>query len=391
MFDVHTHLNSDEYNSNLDELLKNTAKLDDNCYFLVSGYDLGSSIKSAELSKKYKNIYSSIGIHPSDCKRYRFDVLEDIKKLALDKKVVAIGEIGLDYYWDKEENIKELQRIWFKKQIELANELKLPIVIHTRDAVQDTYDILKDSSFKYPIILHCYNNSLEMTKLYLKMENVYFSFGGVLTFKNASNLREIIKIIPLNRILIETDAPYLSPVPYRGKLNLPEYIFLTLKEMSNILNIDINVIFSEDESCKWTNLELKIIAETTIQEETRVFDWLTIDLNKDNYTFSDDYFENNKTLVQNKLSDYNNLLAVRTKMDELHADYTNYGSVITETEYFKNEVKSVLSQYETLSTYQLDGLNGYNTRFTTYYPTSITDLSVPSDYEALNLHVGITL
>ena len=153
---------------------------------------------------------------------------------------------------------------------------------------------------------------------------------------------------------------------------------------------DINVIFSEDESSKWTNLELKIIAETTIQEETRVFDWLTIDLNKDNYTFSDDYFENNKTLVQNKLSDYNNLLAVRTKMDELHADYTNYGSVITETEYFKNEVKSVLSQYETLSTYQLDGLNGYNTRFTTYYPTSITDLSVPSNYEALNLHVGDT-
>ena len=138
----------------------------------------------------------------------------------------------------KEENIKELQRIWFKKQIELASELKLPIVIHTRDAVQDTYDILKDSSFKYPIILHCYNNSLEMTKLYLKMENVYFSFGGVLTFKNASNLREIIKVIPLNRILIETDAPYLSPVPYRGKLNLPEYIFLTLKEMSNILNIN---------------------------------------------------------------------------------------------------------------------------------------------------------
>lgn len=238
MFDVHTHLNSDEYNSNLDELLKNAAKLDNNFYFLVSGYDLDSSIKSVELSKKYKNIYSSVGIHPSDCKRYSFDVLEDIKKLVLDKKVVAIGEIGLDYYWDKEQNIKELQRIWFKKQIELASELKLPIVIHTRDAVQDTYDILKDSSFKYPIILHCYNNSLEMTKLYLKMENVYFSFGGVLTFKNASNLREIIKVIPLNRILIETDAPYLSPVPYRGKLNLPEYIFLTLKEMSNILNID---------------------------------------------------------------------------------------------------------------------------------------------------------
>lgn len=249
MFDVHTHLNSDEYNSNLYELLERVYKIDQHSYFLVSGYDLESSFKSVELSKKYNNIYSSVGIHPSDCKRYEISDLEKIKELAIDKKVVAIGEIGLDYYWDREEKIKELQRFWFKEQIKLANNLNLPIVIHSREAIQDTYDILNEASFQLPIILHCYNNSAEMTKLYLKMENVYFSFGGVLTFKNANNLREIIKLIPLNRILIETDAPYLTPVPYRGKLNLPEYIFFTLKEMAKIFGVEedkLNNILTEN-------------------------------------------------------------------------------------------------------------------------------------------------
>lgn len=241
MFDVHVHYNCKEIKDNINEELEICNNTFNNYFAIIPSWDFDSSKEAINISNNFKNLYACIGIHPSDCKRFEFDVLEKLKNLALNnKKVVSIGEIGLDFYWDKEKNIQDLQRIWFKKQIDLANELKLPIEIHTREAIQSTYDILSTYNVNVAVILHCYNASLEITKLYLKFKNIYFSFGGVLTFKNATNLKEIIKIIPLDRILIETDAPYLSPAPYRGKQNKPVYILETLKVMSELLNIELN-------------------------------------------------------------------------------------------------------------------------------------------------------
>ncbi len=241
MFDVHVHFNSNEIYDELETNIKEIKEtFNANYKAIVVGYDDKSNQRVIELINKFDFMYGAIGIHPSDCKNYDFSMLEKIKNEILEnKKIVAIGEIGLDFYWDKNKNVQELQRIWFEKQIELAKELNLPIEIHTRDAIQETFDIIKESKFKNNIILHCYNASIEITKEYLKMDNVYFSFGGVLTFKNSINVKNAFLMIPNDRILIETDAPYLSPVPYRGQLNRPVYIKETLKYMAELKKMSV--------------------------------------------------------------------------------------------------------------------------------------------------------
>lgn len=233
-FDSHSHYNDKAYDEDREEILQ--AIYENGITKTVTiGYNVEKSKKAIEIANRKEFVYATVGIHPSDIEKTEGEILaqiENIRKLALnDKKVVAIGEIGLDYYWEKEN--KELQKFAFIKQIELANELQLPIVIHSRDAIMDTIEILKSNYRpKYSGILHCCVLNKELIKTGLEA-GLYISFAGSITFKNTKNT-EIIKDIPNDRILIETDCPYLSPEPNRGKRNDSRNIIFTAKKIADI-------------------------------------------------------------------------------------------------------------------------------------------------------------
>lgn len=227
LIDTHTHIFDDKF-ENKEEIIKNA--LDNNVKkMIVVGYDKESSIKALELVKKYDFLYLSIGLHPSEVLKESDEDLSWMYEILKNEKVVAIGEIGLDYYWDK--SFKEEQKKYFKKQIEIAKEYNLPIIVHCRDAVQDCFDILKDESVEG--VMHCYSGSLEMAKEFVK-RGYYLGVGGVVTFKNAVEIKRIAKEIELTHILSETDCPYLAPTPYRGKRNEPAYVKYVVEEIAKI-------------------------------------------------------------------------------------------------------------------------------------------------------------
>lgn len=235
IFDTHIHLNDKKIYENLDfyiqdALNKGVKK------FLCVGYDLESSKIAIEIANKYHEVYASIGIIPTEYKQYNDDSINSLRKL-MDKsnKIVAIGEIGLDYYWEKEESVRTLQKKIFIEQIELANELNLPISIHCRDAYKDTLDILKKHTCIKKGIMHCFSGSLESAKEFIKL-GYLIAFGGVLTFKNSIKTKEVLQNIDLKDVVFETDAPYLAPTPFRGKINIPSYIVETVKYASSLLN-----------------------------------------------------------------------------------------------------------------------------------------------------------
>lgn len=227
LIDTHTHIFDDKF-ENKEEIIKNA--LDNNVKkMIVVGYDKESSIKALELVKKYDFLYLSIGLHPSEVLKESDEDLSWMYEILKNEKIVAIGEIGLDYYWDK--SFKEEQKKYFKKQIEIAKEYNLPIIVHCRDAVQDCFDILKDESVEG--VMHCYSGSLEMAKEFVK-RGYYLGVGGVVTFKNAVEIKRIAKEIELTHILSETDCPYLAPTPYRGKRNEPAYVKYVVEEIAKI-------------------------------------------------------------------------------------------------------------------------------------------------------------
>lgn len=232
-FDTHSHYNDEAYEEDRDEIIKAIYK-EGITKTTIIGYNLEKSKKAIELAEKNEFIYAAIGIHPSDIGKSKEEILlqiEKIKEMASNPKVVAIGEIGLDYHWEKE-NI-ELQKFAFIQQINLANELKLPIVIHSRDAIMDTIEILKGKETpKFLGILHCcvLNKDLIQTGL---NKGLYISFAGPITFKNTKNT-DLINIVPDNRLLIETDCPYLSPEPNRGKRNDSKNIKYTAQKIADI-------------------------------------------------------------------------------------------------------------------------------------------------------------
>ncbi len=235
IFDTHIHLNDKKIYENLDfyiqdALNKGVKK------FLCVGYDLESSKIAIEIANKYHEVYASIGIIPTEYKQYNDDSINNLRKL-MDKsnKIVAIGEIGLDYYWEKEESVRTLQKKIFIEQIELANELNLPISIHCRDAYKDTLDILKEHTCIKKGIMHCFSGSLESAKEFIKL-GYLIAFGGVLTFKNSIKTKEVLQNVDLKDVVFETDAPYLAPTPFRGKINIPSYIVETIKYASSLLN-----------------------------------------------------------------------------------------------------------------------------------------------------------
>ena len=184
------------------------------------------------MSEQYPFIYAAVGVHPSDTEELNEEKMAWLKEVSKKEKVVAIGEIGLDYYWPEPD--REIQKKWFIRQMELAQEVNLPVIIHSRDAAQDTIEILKQ--FPANGVIHCYSYTKESAKEFLKM-GYYFGIGGVLTFKNAKKLKEAVMEIPMDRILLETDSPYLAPEPNRGKRNSSLNIPYVVKELAQLKGI----------------------------------------------------------------------------------------------------------------------------------------------------------
>lgn len=217
-FDSHSHYNDEKFDEDREQILEEIYKAGVT-KVIVAGYDINSSKKAVDLSKKYKYIYAICGISPNDIAETENEIkqqIEQIEKIAQSTKIVGIGEIGLDYYWNKEN--KELQKKAFINQIKLADKMDLPIIIHTREAVMDTIQILKENIPKRKGVFHCCPLNIELVKEGLKL-GFYISLAGPITFKNSKNADEIIQMIPLEKMLIETDSPYLAPEPNRGTRN----------------------------------------------------------------------------------------------------------------------------------------------------------------------------
>ncbi len=229
IFDTHAHYDDSAFDSDRDLLLSLLPE-QGVCGVLNAGTNILSSKKSIELSKKYPYVYSAVGIHP-ECVSVSDTNLEILKDLSKDKKVIAVGEIGLDYHYSQEN--KNLQIDFFEKQILIANELSLPILVHDREAHMDTLNLLKNYQPKG--VVHCFSGSLEMAEEILKL-GMFIGVGGVVTFKNAKKLVQVVKEVPLESILLETDAPYMAPVPNRGKRCDSSYIKFTAQKIAEIKN-----------------------------------------------------------------------------------------------------------------------------------------------------------
>ena len=236
IIDTHTHIYDKQFENDFDDVMK---RIEDELEGIVSiGFDLESSLKSIELANRYSFVNAVIGVHPVDIKKYNDKVEKELERLALtEKKVVAIGEIGLDYHWM--EDPKDVQIAGFRKQMELAERVKKPVVIHAREALQDTLDVLKDYR-NVEGILHCYPGSLEAAKPFL--DRYYLGIGGTLTFKNNKKTKELVKELPLEKIVLETDCPYLTPVPFRGKRNEPVYTKYVAEEVARIKEISVEQV-----------------------------------------------------------------------------------------------------------------------------------------------------
>jgi TatD DNase family protein len=231
LFDTHVHLNADQYDEDLEDVIQRA--LDTGVKnMVVVGFDRSTITRAIELAEQYEFIYAAVGWHPVDAIDMTEEDLKWIESFTAHPKVVALGEMGLDYYWDK--SPKEVQKEVFRKQIRLAKKVKLPIIIHNRDATQDIIDILKEeNAAEVGGIMHCFGGSVEVAKECISM-NFYISLGGPVTFKNAKKPKEVAKEIPIQHLLIETDCPYLAPHPFRGKRNEPSYVSLVAKEIADL-------------------------------------------------------------------------------------------------------------------------------------------------------------
>ena len=230
--DSHCHVLKSEYED--PELIINNAFKSKIDKLIINGYDLDSSIEAVKLAKKYENVYAAIGIGPENIEIYSEDNYKVLKGLLSEKKVVAIGEIGLDYYWTKENKEKQLDV--FRKMLDLARTNELPVIVHSRESIEDTYNLLKE--YRVKGIMHCYSGSYEMA---IKFINLGFliGVGGIVTFKNAKKIKDIVMRIDLKNISLETDSPYLSPEPHRGKINTPANLCFIAEKIANLKDADI--------------------------------------------------------------------------------------------------------------------------------------------------------
>lgn len=246
IFDTHAHYDDEAFNEDRDALL----------HSLEAGgveavVNVGASIQTTkntlQLMKQYPFVYGAVGVHPNETGELNDQLMDWLKAVAGKEKVVAIGEIGLDYYWNEPE--PEVQKYWFVRQLNLAREVKLPVIIHSRDAAKDTLDIMKaEHAGDISGVIHCFSYSVEMAREYLNM-GFYLGIGGVLTFNNAKKLKEVVAYMPIERIVLETDCPYLSPAPNRGKrnssLNLP-YVAAAISEIKGVPEKEVIAVTREN-------------------------------------------------------------------------------------------------------------------------------------------------
>ena len=249
LIDSHAHLTDEKFN-NVEEILKN-AKESGIEKIVCSAYNLSSSDEATKLAEKYENVFSNVGLHPENVEEFSEEYFEKLKKLYKSPKVVAVGEIGLDYHFTTEN--KDLQKQIFERQLHLANELNLPAVIHSRDAMGDTIEILKKVRLKRESLLHCFSGSYESAKILMEL-GFSFSFGGVVTFNNAKNVVEVVKNLPIEKILLETDCPYMTPVPFRGQRNEPK-----------------NIVYIADAISRIKGMTIEEVAEITTKNAERLF------------------------------------------------------------------------------------------------------------------------
>ncbi|MDX9916686.1 MAG: TatD family hydrolase [Gudongella sp.] len=233
--DSHVHLDDPRFDEDRDRIIQELSKEGIDTVINI-GADKQTSYASVELAEKYDNIYAVIGVHPHSASDVVTEGLDWLKELSKNEKVVAIGEIGLDFYYDN--SPRDLQRKYFLEQLDIAKELDLPVVIHTRDAAKETFDILKEaaSDGKLKVLMHCYSGSAEMAMDYVKL-GFYIALGGAVTFKNARVPREVAAAVPLGNLMVETDCPYLTPEPFRGRRNEPKHVKLVAEKIAEIKGI----------------------------------------------------------------------------------------------------------------------------------------------------------
>jgi len=239
LIDSHAHLDDERFDKDRDELIKSLNK--NNIEMVLNpGSDLNTSKAAVQLSEKYDSIYAAVGCHPHDSKDMTYETIDIFRTMAKNDKVLAIGEIGLDYYYDNSD--RETQRKWFREQIILARELDMAYIVHDRDAHEDIMKIMKEEQCNCSRgILHCYSGSVEMAREFIKM-GFLISLGGPVTFKNSKTPKLVAKEIPLEHLLIETDSPYLTPEPFRGKRNESSYVNLVAEEIARIKNISVEEV-----------------------------------------------------------------------------------------------------------------------------------------------------
>lgn len=232
--DVHCHLNDQAFEHDHKDIVGNFSA-DNIDYAIVSGYDVESSLKAIDIARLSERTYAAIGIHPENVEGAEISDIDRLLPLYSDEKVVAVGEIGLDYHWKPYDEAK--QKAFFVKQLEVAESVSLPVVIHQRDCGMDILDTLKNNKPKVPVVLHCFSESLEMCKEFLKL-GCFISIGGVVTYKNAGKLLDVAKFVPTDMLLSETDCPYLSPVPMRGKRNEPKNVNFVVEKIAQLKGIE---------------------------------------------------------------------------------------------------------------------------------------------------------
>lgn len=243
IFESHAHYDSQQFNEDRDELLMSMPEKGIGT-IINSGADWDSVTEVVELAQKYPHVYAAVGMHPDEVGDLNEERFQFLKSQCQKEKVVAVGEIGLDYYWDNESH--DVQKKWFTRQLELARELDLPVIIHSRDAAADTLEMMKEYGKGLRGVIHCFSYSKEMALEYVKM-GFHIGVGGVVTFKNSKKLKEVVEAIPLERILLETDCPYLAPTPFRGKRNSSLYIPYIAEEIANLKGVTYEEVVAQTE------------------------------------------------------------------------------------------------------------------------------------------------
>ena len=243
IIDTHAHYDDEQFDADREELL---GSMEEGGIGLI--VNVGSTVASwdkiVELTEKYPFVYGAVGVHPDEVGELDEEKFLRMAELLDRDKIVAVGEIGLDYYWDKEKH--DLQKEWFVRQLGLAREKEMPVIIHSREAAADTFEIMKQHAAGMKAVIHCYSYSSEMAREYVKM-GYYIGVGGVVTFKNAKKLKQVVQEIPLESIVLETDCPYLAPVPYRGKRNCSLYLPYVAVQIAELKGTTVEEVIQQTE------------------------------------------------------------------------------------------------------------------------------------------------